>query len=430
MHFESKKSVYATSQNCTPTDTKGDIMLKESAWKLFGYMAGLILFASCTPTLAPTETSPTRITTTVVMTPTPIPTLFSTPTAAVPATSTNAHQSDYRVADFSEDYYAIVHIEPQAKESDDIGNGFYKTGWIAIYDKESGQELVKVSSGRIHLDLEEDKVKANILEFPYGEQSLIIHDDFNFDGVKDFAIQDEQVSCYGGPAFQIFLAQDREFVFSSEFSRLAHEYCGMFVVDHQEQKIYTMTKSGCCWHEYSEFIVQDDKPIVQQIVTDELLPDYPFRMVTTKTWHAGEVTETSEKYLPLGDMKEDVVVSFDLLQSDEMVLLFGGTEILTYALTTPEGVVKFNFPPQRQFPTETKFEYISALPKVTLRFVNENTVYEIYQHMVGNEITEIGLQITEDGQTTVLEGDLSTIGGNLADIEMTAWNNVVFSSNE
>ncbi len=122
------------------------------------------------------------------------------PTSAeiIPAGDINEQQNEYKVDEFSEDYYGLVHIE-----SDE---DFYKKGWIAIYDKRTSKELIKVLSDRISLDLNEGKIKANILELPYGEQSLIIYDDFNFDSIKDFAIRDEQVSCYGGPAFSVFLS--------------------------------------------------------------------------------------------------------------------------------------------------------------------------------------------------------------------------------
>src|SRR5262245_33092173 len=126
------------------------------------------------------------------------------PTATIPAITTHEQQREYRVDEFSEDYYGIVHIESEVD--------FYKKGWIAIYDKRTNKELIKVFSDKISLDLHEGKIKANILELPYGEQSLIIYDDFNFDEIKDFAIRDEQISCYGGPSFNVFLFQNGGFI--------------------------------------------------------------------------------------------------------------------------------------------------------------------------------------------------------------------------
>lgn len=362
----------------------------------------LVVMTSCTP--VPAEAIPTI-------------TAVPVPTATIPATNTSEQQGEYRVDEFSEDYYGIVQIE-----SDE---GFDKKGWIAIHDKRTNQELIKVFSDKISLDFHEGKLKVNILELPYGEQSLIIYDDFNFDQIKDFAIRDEQVSCYGGPSFKVFLFQNDEFVLNQDFTRLAHEYCGMFMVDNKERKIYTMTKSSCCWHQYSEFIVENNIPVVQKIVEVEWLP--PFDIVTTKEWNDGKLTETKEKHLSWEDIKDHSVVAFDLLNNSEKVFLFSPDgETLTYAITTKDGVVKFNFPVDKTLDGNADFTYINERSRVVLSFTNENTKYDIYENTNGNKIEEIGIQMTTDGQTVTLDGNVTTVQGNLMEVEKVKWNNVVF----
>lgn len=354
-----------------------------------------VFLASCTS--APTET---------------------VPTSTIPAINTPEQQSEYSVDEFSEDYYGVVHIESEAD--------FYKKGWIAIYDKRTNKELIKVSSDKISLDLHEGKVKANILELPYGEQSLIIYDDFNFDGIKDFAIRDEQVSCYGGPSFNVFLFQNGGFILNQDFTRLAHEYCGMFRVDAKEQKIYTMTKSGCCWHQYSEFIVDKNIPVVQKIVESEWFP--PYDIITTKESISGKLTETTEKHLSLESVKEYSVISFDLLNDNKKVYLFnrlnGGS--LIYVITTKDGVVIFDFPAERTAIGNANFSYINEKSRIVLRFIDQNTKYEVYESVNGSNIERIGVLITTDGQTVDFKGDVTTIQGDLLDIEKVKWNNVVF----
>ena len=353
---------------------------------------------------------------------TPVPVEVSTTAApisieTIPAADINEQQIEYEVDDFSDDYYGLVRIE-----SDE---DFYKKGWITIYDKRTNKELIKVLSDKISLDLYEGKIKANILELPYGEQSLIIYDDFNFDNIKDFAIRDEQVSCYGGPSFKVFLSQNGEFVFNQDFTRLAHEYCGMFQVDNKEQKIYTMTKSSCCWHQYSEFIVDNNIPVAQKIVEVEWIPPYHF--VKTKEWDDGKLTETEEKNLSWEDVKDYSVFSFDLLNDDGKVFLFSlNGELLTYAITTKDGVVKFSFPAERIPDENAKFSYINKKTIVILRFVDKNIEYEIYENINGDKIERIGIQTTTDGNTVILEGDVETIQGSLMDIEKVEWDNVVF----
>jgi len=56
-------------------------------------------------------------------------------------------------------------------------------GAIVIYDKKTGREVIKVSSDELAFDHPADgKVAANIKELPYGEQSVIMYDDFNLTG--------------------------------------------------------------------------------------------------------------------------------------------------------------------------------------------------------------------------------------------------------
>lgn len=344
-------------------------------------------------------------------------TVVPTSTEAILSTEINKQQNEYKVDEFSEDYYGLVYIE-----SDE---DFYKKGWIAIYDKRTNEEVIKVLSDKISLDLHEGKIKANILELPYGEQSLIVYDDFNFDKIKDFAIRDDQVSCYGGPSFDVFLSQNGEFVFNQDFTRLAHEYCGMFHVDNKEHKIYTMTKSSCCWHQYSEFIVDNNTPIVQKIVEVEWFSPYHF--VNTKEWNDGILTEIEEKYLSWEDVKDYSVFSFDLLNDGEKVFIFSlNGETLTYVITTKDGVIKFSFQAERIPDENAKFSYINKQTRVILRFTDKNIEYEIYENINGDKTESIGIQTTADGQTIILEGDVATIQGSLMDVEKVKWNNVVF----
>jgi hypothetical protein len=340
-----------------------------------------------------------------------------TSTETIPTADINKQQNEYRVDGFSEDYYGLIHIE-----SDE---DFYKKGWIAIYDKRRNKELINVLTNKTSLELHEGKIIANILELPYGEQSLIIHDDFNFDKIKDFAIRDDQVSCYGGPSFNVFLSQNGEFVLNREFTRLAHDYCGMFQVDNKEQKIYTITKSGCCWHQYSEFIVDNNIPVAQKIIEVERLPPYNF--VNTKEWNDGKLTEAEERHLSWEDVKDYSVFSFDLLNDNGKALLFSlDGEILSFAITTKDGVVKFNFPTERIPDENANFSYINKQARTILHFADKNIEYKIYQNINGDKIAEIGIQTTTDGQTIILEGDVTTIQGNLMDIEKVQWNNLVF----
>lgn len=195
----------------------------------------------------------------------------------------------YRVDNFSDYYYGKV----QTENNDETFN----KGWVAIYDKKSNAELIKVYSEELVLNLHDGKVKANIMELPYGEQSLINYEDYNFDGIKDLSIMDGQNSCYHLPSFKVYLADNKTFTLSEEFTKLAQDYCGMFMVDDQEKIIYTMKKSGCCWHEYSKFIVESNLPKVVFVETVENAAGENSDLVitTTKKLINGEWKETKSE---------------------------------------------------------------------------------------------------------------------------------------
>ena len=77
--------------------------------------------------------------------------------------------------------------------------------------KKNKKQLIKINSDELTFTLHKGKVLANVKELPYGKQSSILYEDFNFDGIKDFAIMDGQNSCYHGPSFQIYLATNKGF---------------------------------------------------------------------------------------------------------------------------------------------------------------------------------------------------------------------------
>lgn len=96
----------------------------------------------------------------------------------------------------------------------------------------------------------------------YDDQGMIQTGDFNFDGALDFAVQDGNASCYGGPSYHVFLfdATSGRFAPSAAFTALAQEWCGFFSVDPKQQELHTSTKSGCCWHEFVRWKVVSGVP--------------------------------------------------------------------------------------------------------------------------------------------------------------------------
>lgn len=75
-------------------------------------------------------------------------------------------------------------------------------GWVEVYDRSTKKKLIHVDADELSFDLHDGEIKANIAEIPYGEYSVLLYEDYNFDGIKDFAIMDGFNSCYGGPSFK------------------------------------------------------------------------------------------------------------------------------------------------------------------------------------------------------------------------------------
>lgn len=215
-------------------------------------------------------------------------------------------QATYTVQDFSDRYTAEVYLE-------DPG-AVFSPGWVAVYHKQTGEQLVRVESDDLAADIADGKVEANVVQRPYGKQSVLIYEDFNFDGEKDLAISDGNHSCYGGPSYQIYLAQEGRFSYSEDFTRLAQEFCGMFAVNPSEQTLETMTKEGCCWHQFSTYAIKEDKPYLIRRVEEGHSYTEPYWEYTVHQREKDSLVTASYHVLDKGGfVGEDGAFNADLL---------------------------------------------------------------------------------------------------------------------
>ncbi len=323
-------------------------------------------------------------------------------------------QKTFDVQNFSEDYYGKVYLEQPAE--------VFSKGWVAIYQKKTNKRLIKVNAEELVGDTEDGKIKTNVKELPYGEQSAIIYDDFNFDGIKDFAIMDGQNSCYHGPSFQIYLGGKAKgsFVLSPSFTRLAQEYCGMFDVDAAAKKISTMTKSGCCWHQFSEFIVVNNQPKAVKIVEDDAM-NFPFSTLSTQTWNGKRMVKTSEKAVDFENEELKKLFSFKTDNGSEVVLFSYQTQ-LYYAFIGKTGNLDFGYPQNFGQEEDPIFTINSIETPTMLSFKNKNAVYKIYE--TPNE--KVGVEVNVGGKQSNIEGDVKTSNGNLRQIADANLENVKF----
>mgnify|MGYP001099639630 CR=1 FL=1 len=313
----------------------------------------------------------------------------------------------FKIDGFSNKYYGLV----QVRDTADV----FKAGTVKVFDKATKKELMHTTSDELTFDFHEGQVKANILAAPYGEQSLIIYEDFNFDGVKDFALMDGQNSCYHGPSFQIWLAQGAGFKLSPAFTRLAQEYCGMFVVNQKDKVLETMTKSGCCWHQFSRFKVENGQLKTVSVEESSLSNTEPyFEEVSQQTWVNGKEEHTLKQYM---SEQADTLFSFTLAKNGKQVVVFhtgGEGEFLFYVLCQKDGSVEFSYP--EVVYDEKKQENVGGVMNysvVKLAFKNDDAAYEVYDEGNG----KIGVRVLSDGKSYVFEGVAGSVKGGLESLK-------------
>ncbi|MBB5942945.1 hypothetical protein [Xanthomonas sp. 3307] len=175
----------------------------------------------------------------------------------------------YELQDFSDRYRATLEVEDN--------DGVFRPGIVRVFARGNATPLLEVASPELVVDTDAKgtKVKANVHELPYGEQSVLIYDDFNFDGIKDLAVMDGQNSCYHGPSYQVYLGTADGFEASPGFTELAQSNCGLFQVDAEAREIHTMTKDGCCWHQYATYSIRDGAPLLESETVFDARGDGP-----------------------------------------------------------------------------------------------------------------------------------------------------------
>lgn len=272
-------------------------------------------------------------------------------------------QTTFVVDNFSEDYFGKLYIADTTE--------VFSKGWVAIFDKKTKRQLIKINSDELTFTLHKGKVLANVKELPYGEQSSILYEDFNFDGIKDFAIMDGQNSCYHGPSFQIYLATNNGFKLNPEFTELAQDYCGMFDIDYKTKTIRTMTKSGCCWHQYSEFKVIDNTPYPIKIVEEGMSASGITWDIEEQNLIKGKMIKSTYQMLALEVDKDNLLLSFEF-ENKKKMQVFKTETILYYVFTDKNDKIELIY--------NDVFKYSKT--ENSLSFSNLNTEYIIYDNKI------------------------------------------------
>jgi len=113
---------------------------------------------------------------------------------------------------------------------------FYKKGGTTPY------QVITLPDTQIDISDGGPAVNTTML---YDKQSVIVVDDFNFDGMEDVALCNGANGAYGMPSFNVYLSNRAagKFAYSPAFSEIAHGL-GMFDVVKDKKQLQTFNKSA------------------------------------------------------------------------------------------------------------------------------------------------------------------------------------------
>lgn len=292
----------------------------------------------------------------------------------------------YHIKDFANEYSAEIVTNKDNAE----------TQALRIIENQTQKTLIKENVRLDEYDFE--NTKSNIQELPYGHQSIIIYDDFNFDGQKDIAIKYGNESCYGGPSYYVFLKLKNQFVRSAEFTDLAQNYCGFFSVEKEKKQLHTMTKSGCCWHQYSDFIVKNNKPLLIHQVEESLNNSGLYFEQSIMDSKNGKQTTSYKNYLVNDeDLQDKVLVSYDLLNGKKMNLLLSDNNQIYYFLCKTDDETELIYGEKFYFSKKEN----------SLSFGNSSAYYSIYNDRI---------EVLYKGKKTTISANTSTRKKNISEV--------------
>lgn len=278
-------------------------------------------------------------------------------------------QVTFTINSFSDKYFGKLYVTDTTED--------FSKGWIAIYDNQTQKMLFKVNSDEsLRIDMIKENPIITKTKRLHSDQYFVIHKDYNFDGIKDFAIMDGSNGCYGSPSYQIYLALENGFKHSPAFTELTQDYCDL-EVNYKSKRLSTFTKSGCCWHQYSEFGVKDNKPYPVKIIEEEYEGTLTVNYTESNLVNGKMVTTKYSKLYEEEISKEDIVLSFQFTNKKKMQI-FKKDRTLFYVFTDNSGKIELIY--------HDGFSY--QIQEKSLKFKVYDTEYTIFDDRIVAKVSD------------------------------------------
>ncbi|WP_062788400.1 XAC2610-related protein [Aquitalea pelogenes] len=171
---------------------------------------------------------------------------------------------------------------------------------INIIDQRSQQRIQQLRLDNVYMARGDNgKPLVNTARL-YDLQGVINAADFDFDGHADFAVQNGNDGPYGGPTYRVYLYDTarQQFVLNDELSTLTEENLGLFQVDAKRKRLRTFAKSGCCYHETTDyqFDARHHLQVVERLIEDAQDPEGKQVRVTRETLVNGRWKTSTRRY--------------------------------------------------------------------------------------------------------------------------------------
>ena len=192
-------------------------------------------------------------------------------------TSRQSHLfAEYRLPRVSRQFDYVIRILASSSLSDTDSDGYREApGCVLIFRKHRSKPFQVIFQENLFFTLTPDNLPLANTAPLYDDQGLINTGDFNFDGNEDFAVQTGHTGSYGGPSYSVYLysPNKQKFILNKAMSNLIEETLGFFRVDETHQRLITLSKSGCCYHETTWYAVIRNRPVPVSRTVDDRTSD-------------------------------------------------------------------------------------------------------------------------------------------------------------